>query len=369
MEEKRIVIADDEEEIRFSISLLLKRKGYTVYEAEDGFGALKHIESLAAERKQCDLLICDIQMPGMNGEELIKRLKTLKISLPVLVITGFGHKEMVIRLMRLGCRDFIDKPFGPEEIESRVDMLLEETRNEMLEQKRKEHLALFGQKARSMVHDLNNILGGALGYTDIAMEELNESHPARPMLDKVSGSTLRAAEICKKLLSLKPDNPVSIKVQTDICEVVGKVAQLLQSISRDSITIKTHLPKETVWLKADAERLQQALLNLGINSLDAIPEQGTITLRVFLADKAGEKGTAPQRSTCISVADTGIGIVRENRPKLFAEKFTTKVNGSGIGLETVKTIVTEHGGWVEVNSEQDKGSEFTLVFPILQPKQ
>lgn len=147
---KKILIAEDEKQIRFSVGLTLKLKGYEVLAVEDGEAAFKVIQVSAEKKEYFDLLITDIQMPHMNGEVLIYQLLQMKIHIPVLVITGFGDKDMVVRLMRLGCKDFLDKPFETEEIEKRVDLLLDKYEGTVLNQQRMEYLARIGEGARGI---------------------------------------------------------------------------------------------------------------------------------------------------------------------------------------------------------------------------
>jgi DNA-binding NtrC family response regulator len=122
--EKHILIAEDEEGLLNSMQFLFHRKGYWVSKAKSGSEAYEIFLLCSREQSPIDLLITDVQMPGMDGEILIQNIRRLDPRMPILAMTGFGHKEMVIRLMRLGCNDFIDKPFTMDQIEHRVESLL-----------------------------------------------------------------------------------------------------------------------------------------------------------------------------------------------------------------------------------------------------
>lgn len=121
---RHILIADDEPGLRRSLLLVLSEAGYEVTLAEDGQAALDKILAAREEGELPDLLVTDIQMPNMSGLELIDELARREIALPSLVITGYGDKETVVELLRKGCKDFIDKPFGPEEALGRVEEVL-----------------------------------------------------------------------------------------------------------------------------------------------------------------------------------------------------------------------------------------------------
>ncbi len=123
-EQSHILIAEDEECLLSSLQFLFHRKGYRVTKAKTGTEALYVACTCYREGTPIDLLITDIQMPGMDGEGLIRAIRKFDKRMPMLVITGFGYKDLVVRLMRLGCSDYIDKPFGLDQIEGRVKSLL-----------------------------------------------------------------------------------------------------------------------------------------------------------------------------------------------------------------------------------------------------
>ncbi|MBI9072405.1 MAG: SpoIIE family protein phosphatase [Melioribacteraceae bacterium] len=136
---KHILIAEDESSARLTLSFVLKGEDYSVTAVADGEQAYNEIIKSIEERSgQIDLIISDIQMPHMTGLELIKKLYDEKIEIPTIVITAFGEKEMLIDLMRLGCSDYLDKPFEPEEIIQKVEEVFERVDNKKLELEQKD---------------------------------------------------------------------------------------------------------------------------------------------------------------------------------------------------------------------------------------
>jgi signal transduction histidine kinase len=363
MSKSTILIADDEEQTRFCISLALQMKGYETITAQNGEDALQAIIRMNHTSTPIDLLIADIEMPRLNGEELISKLNDLKLNIPSIIITGFGEKDLVVRLMRLGCRDFIDKPFTPDDIEKRVELLLAKTSENALEKERKEHFALLGEKTNSFVHDLNNILCGTLGYADVARGIVEENHPAYNKIQKIYASASFAAEICKNLLELKKENHKPLKLKTELRAVVERIAEIIRTIAAETILITVNTPHHPVWLKTDAELIQQALLNLCINGINAMPDGGKLTLTIISDDTSFDTEKKLNPHICIAVADNGCGIAPENIPELFTRNFTTKTNGHGIGLATVKNIIDKHDGWIKVKSTVGKGTEFRIFIP------
>ena len=122
MASKHILIAEDELNMRLSLSLTLKKAGYSVSHAKDGYEALKMIGNSKNGTPAIDLLLTEIQMPGLTGVELVVELDRLNISLPVLIITGYG--ETVIGLKDRGYTEFIEKPLHVEDLLDRVAHLL-----------------------------------------------------------------------------------------------------------------------------------------------------------------------------------------------------------------------------------------------------
>lgn len=359
----QILIAEDECNLATSIHFVLAAAGYRITVAKDGDRAFRFIEHSYRDRACYDLLITDIRMPIMSGQTLIERLRLHGIDIPVLVITGFCEKDLLIGLMRLGCRDVLEKPFEPEDLEKHVRMILNKTRISRDANVNADQLSLMCERTRSLVHDLNNVLGGTLGYADMIREEIDTAHPAKKKVDKLFTTANLAATICRQLLKLNPREFGEEMVATELRTIIARIAAVLQAIAPETVEIETSTPAQAVWLKTDPERIQQAILNLGVNAIDAMRNGGTLKLILSV-----EKAMHPEeqvRTQCVSIAisDSGEGLSEQNLHRLFREPFTTKPDGHGIGLSTVKVIVEGHGGWIEVQSQQHHGTEFKLFFP------
>jgi signal transduction histidine kinase len=358
MESGRILIVDDEEETRRSLSLIMKWQGYSVTAVENGGVAFKTVLEHTADNTPFDLLICDIQMPVLTGEDLIDKLLEYKINIPFLIITGYGEKDLVVRMMRKGCRDFIDKPFEPSDIEDRVRLILQYDKKRELETKRLETLAKVGISTRQIAHDIKNILTGVVGYADFAMEQVAEDHPAHNDLKKLVSTTTQATEICKTLLTMKSGSAQAELVITEMGSLVQKICQVVREIIPNSVTVNINCSHAPVWCLANAFRIQQALLNLGINAAQAMPDGGQISIDCH------EVNENERAYYVIAITDSGCGISDDVIGKIFEPGFTTKDQGSGIGLPMVKEIVEEHNGELSVKSKVDEGTTFTIMLPV-----
>ena len=131
------------------------------------------------------------------------------------------------------------------------------------------------------------------------------------------------------------------------------LALLESEASRKGMTLRPELPGEPLWVYGDNGKLKQALLNLAVNGFDAMPLGGTLTIRA-----------AQHEDECVvEIEDTGQGIKDDEKAKIFRFHYSTKDSGSGIGLSIVKMVTEYHGGRVEFDSTEGKGSRFTLRFP------
>jgi len=360
MNRKNILIVDDEQHTRTSLRLIVQRLGHNPVCAQNGSEALELLLERHSASEPFDLMLCDLQMPVITGEELIVKMKQRRINTPVLVITGVGDKESVVRLMRLGCRDFIDKPFSPQEIENRITSLLNELLSEAAENTRTEYMARIGEFARASAHDINNVVGATMGFAGIALLDVGENEVMRERLEHIVLAAKRTAGICHELLSFDPKKNDCRKIKTNLNVIVERVAVILKDVAPPQINIVIKNCINPVWIYADSWQLQHALLNLGFNALDAMPKGGEIRFSIVMKDVDNSQ----ESTVCITVEDTGTGIPPDILPHIFDEGFSTKSKGHGIGLANIRRIVENHGGKIDVISIIDKGTCFTLSLPF-----
>ena len=125
MAKEHILVVDDEQNMRNTLAFILETASYQVTTAAEGRAALEGILAARESDRPVDLLITDIRLPGLTGLQLIDELNYLKIKIPVLVITAYGDRSLLLELMRTGCADYLDKPFDYKELVRRVDSLME----------------------------------------------------------------------------------------------------------------------------------------------------------------------------------------------------------------------------------------------------
>ena len=147
MNKKHILIAEDEPSIRVTLSLIFKQIAYKITISENGRQALKTIKELKALNKLPDLLLTDLQMGDFSGIDLIEEIRSLDINIPVIVMTAFGSKDIVVELLRKGCDEYIDKPFNPPELLEMIALVFEKQEKKQIV-KKNESEQYFQEKAK-----------------------------------------------------------------------------------------------------------------------------------------------------------------------------------------------------------------------------
>ncbi len=219
---------------------------------------------------------------------------------------------------------------------------------------RAEHLATLGELATGLAHEIRNPLAGIAGVIEIIGRDLPSTSPARSVVKDVRQEIAQINHIITDLLQTARPHPPEIR-RSDLNTTVEHSVMLArqQALSKP---IKIELRKDAALpeVEHDSDQIHQVLLNLLLNSIQAIEGQGTIT--VTIGDEGGD--------AVIAVSDTGRGIPAEHLPNIFRPFYTTKGNGTGLGLSLAKRIVEEHDGRIEVESSAAKGTKFVVLLPI-----
>ncbi|MBZ5498836.1 MAG: cache domain-containing protein [Acidobacteriia bacterium] len=218
-------------------------------------------------------------------------------------------------------------------------------------------LASLGRLAAGVAHEINNPLGGILTFGMLALEDCDDKNPLRPNLEIVIKQTMRCRETVKGLLDFARQSTAAAS-PTEVNQVVDKTLLLLQnqSIFQNVRTVRGFNPDLPPVL-IDPGQLQQVVVNIALNAVDAMAEAGTLTVETDLDPQAQE--------VVIRISDTGKGIPAEILPLIFEPFFTTKKvgEGTGLGLSIVHGIVTRAGGRVEASSSS-AGATFTIRLPV-----
>ncbi len=243
-----------------------------------------------------------------------------------------------------------------------LEKKVEERTNEIREMQahliQQEKLASLGKLAAGVAHEINNPLGGILIYSHLLLEDMKKEDPRYDNLAKIVKETTRCKDIVKGLLQFAhPKEPEAIRI--DINTTLNDVISLLESQAVfQNITVKKQYSSDLPPVVADRSQLQQVFINIILNAADAMSKRGILFLKTCMGD--GKKFIN------ISIKDTGHGIKKEDKSRLFEPFFTTKEvgMGTGLGLAICYSIIQKHGGTIEVESEVEKGSTFTIKLPV-----
>lgn len=372
----KIVLIDDEQDIRDVMSVILKDAGYIVFTAPDGETGLQVCESESPQ-----IVITDIRMPGMNGLEVLETLKKKSPATEVIVVTAFGEMDTAIRALQLDASDFVVKPINDEAIRMALKRakarysagkkladytaMLEKENADMAMILHQDKMMSLGRLAASVVHEINNPLSGILNYLRLMMrilkqKELNSEHRQKfqRYLELVESETGRCSQIVSSLLTFSRKSPPSFG-EVSVEELLNRSRILSQhKLELGNIRLDLSVKKDIPPVHGDFNQLQQCLINLIFNAIDAMPDGGNLRIE-------GDYDTDKKLVT-IEVKDSGCGIEAKDLPHIFEPFFTTKKEGYGVGLglSTVYGIIERHKGTIRVESHIGTGTVFTIFLPL-----
>jgi signal transduction histidine kinase len=230
-----------------------------------------------------------------------------------------------------------------------------------------EKMATIGQLASELAHEIGTPLNIIAGRAGLTKENLAETEAAQKNLDIILTQTGRITITVQQLLSFARKKRTEQK-RIDVNQLLETTLDLLDyQIHKQGVSVKRRLEANLPFLGADPDLLQQVFVNLFLNSLQSMPEGGTLQItsskRRLLKEglQYGEQDYVE-----ISVEDTGVGMDEDTMGNVFTPFFTTKEKGTGLGLTITHRIVQERGGWIDVKSNVGKGSVFTVYLPALR---
>jgi signal transduction histidine kinase len=285
-----------------------------------------------------------VQRPLVELREKIRRLRDGDLSVSV----GFASRNDEIG--DLG-RNFNDMVRQLRESRAEIQRLY---RTQM---SRAEHLATLGELAAGLAHEIRNPLSGIAGVIEIIGRDLPEGSPGREVLKEVQHEVLHIKRILSELLDYARPKAPEIK-PADLNSTAEYAVNLArqQALSRPIEIILEEEP-ELPPVEHDPAQMQQVLLNLLLNALQAIDGAGRIRVQVLSHDN----------QALVSVTDTGRGIAPEHLASIFRPFFTTKGQGTGLGLSLARRVIEDHAGKIEVTSQAGQGTQFLIWLPFRHP--
>ena len=410
----KILAIDDKNDNLIALSALLKMMipGCQVITATSGPEGI-----YKAETDPPDTILLDIKMPGMDGYEVCRQLKrnTITAHIPIIMISAIHtDSHALVRGLNAGADAYLAKPIdenvlaaqvktalrvkiAEDRLRQRKDLLeerVQERTAELLkintqlkkeiedherEKEKNKHLEsqlrqsqkmeVIGTLAGGIAHDFNNILFPIFGYTEMLLEDTTKDGPLRQGLTQIMAGAQRARDLVQQILTVSRQQEYQARPLKPHL-IINEVIKLSRSSLPATITIKQHINKNCGMIMADATQIHQIAMNLITNAFQAMADTGgklTITLRD--ADISPATYLDPPMKAghfvCLSIADSGPGIPREIRERIFDPYFTTKKKGqgTGLGLSIVNGIVQSHCGWISVSSIPGQGARFDVYLP------
>lgn len=375
-EKQTILLVDDEPGICAVLCISLNDIGYTVHTANSGKEALRIFD-----QEKPSIVLTDIKMPGMDGIDLLKKIKAKSPETEVIMITGHGEMDLAIMSLKYEATDFITKPIHPDTLEialkraeERITLkrqLQEYTENleGMVEEKTREliaaeRLAAVGQTVAGLSHAIKNIASG-LGSGAFVLEkgiELEEKKYLKQGWEMVKKNVDKIKNLSLDLLDYA--KPAAIELKIGDPNVPAKEVVDLMSAAAEEMGVHIEIQDcpDLDPFAFDPDGIHRCLMNLVSNALDACVECDTskhprqIILKVQKA-----KGWAVE----YRVEDNCSGMDDSVKEDLFQRFFSTKgKQGTGIGLMLTKKIVDEHKGVIDVETTINEGSVFIIRLPI-----
>lgn len=227
----------------------------------------------------------------------------------------------------------------------------------------------IGQLAGGVAHDFNNMVMAIIGFADLALTRLDSPMKLRLYLSEIKKAGERSATLTSQLLAFGRKQILEPK-PTNLNDLVDGMEKLLQTVIRENIEVVIHSAPELGFVFVDPLQLEQAVMNLAVNAVDAMPHGGKLTIEtsnVELDEAHVERGSQgePSPYVVLAVSDTGVGMDAETLSHMFEPFFTTKPvgEGTGFGLAMVHGTVKQSGGSVGVSSEPGKGTTFKIYLP------
>jgi len=286
----------------------------------------------------------DVEDIGHNSHVLIMSLK------PVM-------NEGKVELLILEGHDITERV--------RAEEALQETFNQFQQSQKMEAI---GRLAGGIAHDFNNLLTSILGFSNMALEQVDEEDDVHMDLQEVVQAANRAQNLTQKLLALsRKDVPDSHPI--DLNQLLAEMDNLIRVTLHENLQLSVKMDPRPCIIKADPTSMEQVILNLAVNARDAMPRSGSLYIETAILNlteaEAAQEGTDQGEVVRLSIRDTGYGMNPEVLEHAFEPFFTTKDagQGTGLGLSTVYAIIKQFNGNIQLKSEPGEGTEFQIFLP------
>ena len=361
-EKPRILVVDDDTDFRTLVTSSLIEEGFIVDDVAGGEAALLEIK-----KQQYEIVLLDIKMSGMNGVQTLKALRAEAPDTDYVMITGFQDITLAIECIKLGAKEYLNKPIDAVDLIQRIRSML---RARTAEQRLKEREKEFNSR---LLHEIRHPLATVTSGIGFLRKEM-----AGPLTDQQSEVLNHISSNLEKLMALVNDmidlskfesgNVLLEKLPTNLDILVPAICGRLEMQAKaKKLTLNVTVDKNIPTFELDQEKIDQVVSNLIDNAIKHTEEKGSISISAVVVQKT--IGGKNRECVEIAVADSGTGIGSNELPYVF-DKYkefltgtTSKKKTTGLGLAICRSIAEAHKGILTVESVVGKGSTFRVILP------
>ena len=375
----KILLIEDDPGDLFYIKELFSEEDSFIIDSADSLS--KGLEKI--EKGDFNIVLLDLTLPDSRGIETFMKVQRRAFSIPVVILTGLDDRDTAVKAVNMGAQDYlpkhnldtgilvrsvryalerhfnlIERKRAEEELKvysKKLKDIVSLRTKELVEAQekliRQEKLATMGQLSGAVAHELRNPLGvisNAVYFLKMTLDGSNEV--TQTYMDIIEKEVLNSNKIISDLLDFSRIKPV-IKESFDLAILIDDL--LKKQDIPENINIIKKIKLDFPFVKGDIRQIEQILLNLIINAIQAMPDGGELEILIAPLDK-GVK---------LSIKDTGVGISEENMGKIFEPLFTTKARGIGLGLSVVQNLLEVNDGEFHLESKEGEGTVFTIILP------
>jgi signal transduction histidine kinase len=231
-------------------------------------------------------------------------------------------------------------------------------------------LEALGKLAGGVAHDFKNLIAAITQYAELLQMELTKTDPKREDVDEILNAANRASQLVGQLLAFARRQEF-LPQTLNLNSVVENLQSMFKQLAGEDIDLVVLLDPELSSVRVDQGLIEQVLMNLVVNAREAMPEGGSITIKtdnitLEPGQSAGIPDSRPGNFVRLSVIDSGVGMDQYTLEQMFEPFFTTKESGTGLGLSVAYGIIKQHGGWVSVESELERGTKLRIYLPAVR---
>jgi len=373
---KILLIEDNPGYVRL-VQTMLAVPGQVEYQIECADRLSTGLEQLG--KGEIDVVLLDLGLPDSQGLDTLNRVRVQAPAVPIVVMTGLDDETVAVQAMRQGAQDYlikgevdsktlyrvtryaVERKWAEEALRKSEEKYHSEQKEMQLQLVRVEKMSALGTMAAGVAHELLNPMMGMLNFAQYCLKHTTEDDSRYPVLQDIERETRRCVDIVSNLTTFSHMEKQSEEgyQEESLATIIERVVKLLSyRIEKEHVSSTQQVAEGTprIWMKVNG--MQQVLLNLISNALDAVMESRKKEIHV----EVHREGDFVQ----LTVADSGCGLAPENLEKVYDPFFTTKPigQGTGLGLTTSRSIIDSHGGNITCESELGVGTTFRILLPV-----